>query len=421
MSYPTLPSCYQIIISPLIAFPKDFFGRHSKDHSHDTNKAFTVYIGIVSHLFTNITFLAGGQISQAITGILSSSTLILGLVNGGHVVHGIVGNLKKTRSLSKEKTKAKKIKMKALSKDDAASNDNDDNNSVDEVKLRDMTMENRESWLVTGSQFLTTVGSLSYFVGDNLPSFLQNYLPDCEMDCENKGVIAGTFFLFLALTTFTFIPEVFSKLNGAINKNFNSNFIQEKRYEPEQVQWLVMRLLALSLNFDTIYSALWIHAVVTVMDCNTDVIIGSGASVLVGWITWSVYAGCYSSYLARVKDTVFKFKKAHKNLHPGYLALEIVYYTTLVLFLVTYLPVHLVADNSVPLSCSCTGDFNDTFNATDSIIMNGNVTDEGELVCMEPYEVVLTRVVLLSYETVLVTALGILALVKYNIAKTQHI
>lgn len=251
---------------------------------------------------------------------------------------------------------------------------------------------------------------MSYYIGDNLPSFLMTYFEsncDADSDCIKNGAVAGTFFLYLALTTFTFIPKIFSKLNENVNPSYSPSYIKEKQHEPVQVQWLTIRLLALVLNFDSIYSALWNQAIVTVGRCTSGIIIGSAVSILIGWITWSIYAVCYSYNLDRIKQIVMKFKNSHKNLLGKHYVLEMMFYCTILL---TYFPIHIMADNNLPLSCSC-------LNTTDTTSSAAN----NNTVCDEPHDVVLTRVVLLSYETVLLTALTILALIKFNLKETKHI
>ena len=173
-------------------------------------------------------------------------------------------------------------------------------NSLDLARDVYINKYNKEKWLLTTSKTLVILCVLCYIIGDNLPDILTEYSVelDCDTQCQEHALISGVFFLFISLATFNFIPSIFRKINGIINENYNHHYIREDKYKDYQLQYFIMRMIALILDFDTIYTGVWVYAFVDVQNCDTDDIIGSTATIFAGWVTWTIYAVVYA-YLSQ--------------------------------------------------------------------------------------------------------------------------
>lgn len=264
--------------------------------------------------------------------------------------------------------------------------------------------ENKEQWLLTTSKVLIIFGVLCYQTGNSLPGYLQEFSNElnCNERCVQRGLIAGVGLLLVALTTFVFIPDVFRKINKVINEDFNEHFIREEEFRDYRMQWFVLRMLAITLDFDAVYSGIWIYRFVDFENCDLDDIVGSSLCILTGWFVWSLYAATFSHYLNNLSSIVRHFK-AYTLLHARYRIVNVLYYVSLVLFLALFFPAHIVANNAEPLSCGCS--------------TTGNTT---VFACKERPGVLEARLVLLFYQVVVVTALGTLGAIKYSLQETEY-
>lgn len=381
--YSTSPNHFCIFT--IIPLNVEFLDNHSKDHDHDITKAYTLFVNTLSNLLTNILLLSGSKMAgKGTIGILVITAVSILGINGSDVIRIL------QKSFTSIKFKGKDEHARLLAK-----------------------KKSKQSWLTAASKALITLGSVSYYIGNNLPNFLQRQSSrlNCDADCINRGMITGTFFTFVALTTFTFIPEIFNKLSKLADMDFKPDFIKEKMFEPEQMQWLVIRLMSLILQFDTLYASLWTQAIRSVNGCGTSVIIGSTACILFGWITWTIYAILYLKYLNQVKNIIANFKIHHESLQFKYYAVELLFYGTVVLFLFTFFPVHMTSINSVPLACGCS-------NGTSGHNTMTHNTTGG---CAEDQGVLVVRVALLSYQSILLLLLTVIAVVKFNVKATKDI
>lgn len=60
-------------------------------------------------------------------------------------------------------------------------------------------------------------------------------------------------------------------------------------------------MLALIMDLDSFYTALWVFAFVDVENCDIKEIPGSSACLVAGWITWSIYGFTYAYYLTNLR------------------------------------------------------------------------------------------------------------------------
>lgn len=266
--------------------------------------------------------------------------------------------------------------------------------------------ENKEEWLLTASKGLTIVGVLCYQVGNYLPTHLQDFSKElnCNDKCVRRGLLSGVGLLLASLTIFTFIPGIFRKVNKVINEDFNEHFIQEEEFKDYRMQWLTVRMMAVTLDFDAVYTAVWIYTFVDYENCDIDDIIGSTACIMTGWFTWTVYAATYVCYLSNLRQTLDHLK-AYRLVHVRYCMVNMLYYAALVLFLTGFFPIHIVAGNVEPLSCGCSTGNNDSLTI---------------FTCEERQGVRETRLVLLFYQVIVVTALWALGIVKQNMPGQEY-
>lgn len=325
----------------------------------------TLHLNVFGNLIRYMVLFFGKsrqQAAAASVGIFVTTGLIIAVGSSAHIIHSIVSSVK--------------------------------------------SAESAELWLITASELLTTIAVLSYYTAIHLPSFLREYGTElnCDEECSSKAAMAGIFLLFLALITFTFTPAIFSRFNKVINPDYNQSFIAEERYKSLQVRWLIMHLPATTLHFNAIYAALWNTVALTTKGCGSTVIIGSVACILVGWLAWTLYATSHLHYLKRLREIIANFKMNHKRLALKHRLLEMSFYGTLLLLLLTGFPIYITSNNDLPLSCGC---HNDTLTNTTLSSCNKGV--------------LVTRVVLLSYQVNLLTTLAILALIKFNLKATKDI
>lgn len=172
-------------------FPADFLYRHSYNHNHDFVKVLTLYLQIFGNFVFNLVVVADSnreEVAQASIIIFTITSVSILVVNAVLVFYDSLTN---QRPIS----------------------------------------ENKQPWLITTSKTLIVLGAFCYYIGDNLPTILREFAfeLDCGPGCVNRGQIAGVFFLFVSLTTFTFIPNIFRKLNRSINHEYDTFYILEER------------------------------------------------------------------------------------------------------------------------------------------------------------------------------------------------
>ena len=350
-------------------FPLALLQRHSRSHEHDMVKAFALFVKILGGLLRHLIAVSGvsrGTLAIATFSIFGASNFILLFVYFTYLMRDIFININ-GRSLRK----------------------------------------NEEEWLLTISKVLIVLGALCYHTGDNLPGYLADFSNEihCDATCVQRGQIAGVVLLFVALVTFKFIPQLFRKVNTLIDENYDEDFILGEAYETYRMQWLAIRMAALTLDFDAVYTATWIYTFVNTENCGFNDILGSTACILTGWFAWTIYAITYINYITNIASIVEHFK-AYKQLHVRYRIVNVLYYTTMVLFLATLFPIHVLANNEEPLSCGCAG-------AT----ANNSLT---VFTCRDRPGVLETRLALLLYQVMVLTALGCLGVVKYSLQGTEY-
>lgn len=249
--------------------------------------------------------------------------------------------------------------------------------------------KNKALWLFTLSKVFTGFGAVSYYIGDNLRNIITEYSVelDCDAACTENVEIVAVYFLFIALTTFVFLPTIFCKITKAFDDTYDIHQIRKDLYKEYSVQYLVFHMVALVLDFDAVYTGVWEYAFVDVVNCDTEEIIGSSACIITGWITWSIYAITFAYYSTNIKG--IKFCKYQGS---QYRCLTGLYYATLILFFATFFPTHILADNIEPLSCGCTNIGNVSFTL---------------LTCEERPGVIQTRLAFYFYGMVLLFLQGI--------------
>ena len=266
---------------------------------------------------------------------------------------------------------------------------------------------NIDGWLVSISQAFVVLGVISYYIGDTLPELLTEFSEelDCDEQCQENGLIAGVYFLFTALTTFTFLPEIFKKANKVINEEYDEHqHMTSEPFKKYHVQYFVIRMLALVLDFDAVYTGVWVYAFVDVENCDTNDIIGSSFCVATGWVVWSVYAFAFGNYLTDIRTKIKNIRYC-KLLETEYKVVTGFFYAALILFFFTFFPVHILADNEEPLSCGCASSENASMTV---------------FTCEERLGVKETRVIFFSYQLVLLTTLAILGGVKDRLKETKN-
>ena len=258
--------------------------------------------------------------------------------------------------------------------------------------------DNKGQWLITVSEAFTILGALFYYLGKQIPKLLDSYGLElnCDTLCTKRGVIGGVCLLFIALSAFTFLPQIFRKIHKGLDSTYDSDSITNTSYRDCHLQYLILRTLALMLDFDILYGIVWSQAFNDYTTCNIDEIIGSLTCVIVGWVTWSVYAAVYAYYLSNIRK-IIKNMKNYNLLDIKYRCLNTLYYITLILFFLTFFVVHILAGNVEPLSCGC---------ASPS---NGSTVECGEISGVHE-----TRVAFFSYQVVLLAAMGGLGALRYT-------
>lgn len=338
--------------------------RHSHTHNHDPIKVFTLVVQVMGNFITILVALAStsrNSLALARIIVFAVITLLILLVNVADTWVDLCTN---KRPIS----------------------------------------QNKEQWLVTTSKVFTILGVTSYYVGDNIPGILDEFSSelDCSDICVERGYIAGVFLLFIALTTFTFLPQLFQKINTIINENYEvHHYVRKEPLKEHQLQYFVLRMLALVLEFDTVYSAVWEFAFLDIENCDTDDIIGSSLIIIAGWVTWLAYAFIYTYYLPTVQSLLKEAVSCKQTKHR---VINGLYHATLLLFVVTMFPVHILGDNEEPISCGCTGSSN---------------TSRAAFTCDTRPGVLETRLVFFSYQLALFVAMASLGAVKRSLEKTR--
>lgn len=260
--------------------------------------------------------------------------------------------------------------------------------------------DNKGQWLITVSETFIILGALFYYLGKHIPTLLDTYGEElnCDALCAKRGVIGGVCLLFIALSAFTFLPELFRKIHKGLDSSYDSHSIANTSYRDSHLQYLVLHMLALMVDFDALYAGVWSQAFSDYATCDVDDIIGSLTCVIVGWITWSVYTIVYAYCLSNIGRIVKNIKNC-KLLDIKYRCLNTLYYTTLILFFLSFFVVHILAGNVEPLSCGCAS------------LPNGT-TSTSE--CVEISGVHETRVAFFSYQIVLLAAMGGLGAFRYT-------
>ena len=270
-----------------------------------------------------------------------------------------------------------------------------------------VTRGNKEGWLIISSQIFVVLGAVSYYIGDNLPELLSEFPEElnCDEQCQERGLIAGIYFLFVALTAFTFLPEIFRKANKVVNEEYDEHkYMTSEPFKRYHVQYFVIRMLALTLDFDAVYTGVWVYAFVDVENCDTNDIVGSSFCIATGWVTWSVYAFTFGYYLTNVR-IIIKNIRYCKLLETEYKVLNGFFYAAFILFFFTFFPVHILSDNEEPLSCGCASSENASMTV---------------FACEERPGVMETRVTFFTYQLVLLGALAILGGVKGHLKETKN-
>lgn len=266
--------------------------------------------------------------------------------------------------------------------------------------------KNKEQWLVTASKVLTVVGVTSYYIGDNLPSLLDEFSVElnCDARCVEQGLIAGVYFIFVALSTFTFLPEVFRMIHEVLDKDYDAHYIRRDPYKEYHLQYFIIRMLALLLDFDAIYTGIWVYGFVDIENCDANDIVGSTICIATGWITWSAYAIVYAHFLSNVRSLLNDIPSC-KPLKAKYRVLNGFFYATVIVFFTTFFPIHILADNGEPLSCGCVDIGNTSLTA---------------FTCEERPGVLEARIAFLFYQVTILLALGGLGAVKYSLKETKN-
>lgn len=351
-----------------LSFPSSgLLQRHSRSHEHDIVKALALFVKVLEGLLRHLIAISGvsrGKLAIATFSIFGAASVLLLLVYMAYLVRDIFLNGCSPR-------------------------------------------KNKEEWLLAGSKVLIVFGALSYHTGDNLPGYLADFSHEihCDTLCVRRGLVVGAVLVFISLTLFRFIPQLFRKINTLIDENYDENFICGGTYEAYRTQWFVIRMAVLTLDFDATYTTIWSYTFVYFENCGLDDIIGSTACILTGWFIWTAYAVTYTYYLTDMASIVQHFR-AYKQLHVQYLIINVLYYTTLVLYLTTFFPIHILADNEEPLSCGCAG-------AT----ANNSLT---VFTCRDRPGVLETRLALLLYQVMVLAAMGCLGVVKDCLQETEY-
>ena len=329
---------------------------HSYTHDHDTIKAFTVFMQVLGDFIVLLVVLTEPNRNQAAL----ASIIIFAIITTTIVTVNIVDVL---------------IHLYPSKK----------------------SPHDNVSWLMIISKILTAKGVVCYYIANNLPGILSGFSSElnCDAGCIESAQIASVYFLFVALTSFVFLPEIFRKANKILDDTYNVHHIRKDLYKEYHVQYLVIRMLALVLDFDTIYTGVWEFAFENSEDCDTDDILGSSACVLTGWVTWIIYTITYIYYLTSIRISI----KSCTNEGKVRCCLNGLYFVTLALFFTTFFPLYLLADNVEPLSCG-RDDIGNT-----SLTLSLFEARSGVLE---------TRIAFVFYEMVILILLGVFGTVKYH-------
>lgn len=365
----------------MISLIPDLQDRHSRDHNHDLNKVLTLFLNLLGKLLKDIISLTTHRDTLAdLTSTIFAGALLF--VLGGHTADL---TLNVGRNVGRGRGGGAPSEGEGPGRG--------------------------ESWLVTVSKVLTIVGTLCYYLGNNLPGVLQRSEAakvECGPECVRRGVAVAKFFLFLSLTTFIFVPSLFRKINSLFNTQYHKLSVAREENRPVQMQWFLVHLTALVLQFDVVYTGIWSYAVGDRETCNIDDVVASVCGLIVGWFTWSFYAFSYSCYLRQVSSTLLGVA-ASRRLPTRYCLLNVSFNVTAILFLATFFPTYMLVDNELPLGCAC-----DTYNHTLVI-----VSEAGRGAHSGCEGVLVARLVLSLYQVTLLCTLAVLTTVKFSLKKTK--
>lgn len=165
-------------------------------------------------------------------------------------------------------------------------------------------------------------------------------------------------------------------------------------------------MLGLLLDFDAIYTGIWVYAFTDVETCDTDEIIGSSLCIAAGWITWTLHGIAYIFYLtnvsALVASIIFSCNRTQEEAPLKKRMVNWIFYGFLIVFFFTFFPTHILSDNEEPLSCGCANSL--TSNLTSSTFT-----------CEDRPGVVETRLALDFYQLMISGALAFAGLARYSI------
>lgn len=243
-------------------------------------------------------------------------------------------------------------------------------------------------------------------IGDNLPEIQIEFSDelDCDEECTERGLISGLYLLYTAVSTFMLVPGIFRRISEVAIKEYDIDYIKKDIFKEYHTQYFIIRMLALVLDLNVIYTSIWVFAFIDIENCDTDEILGTSFSILTAWATWTLYGVAYIYYLSNVRVTLSHIVSC--NL-PGtkHRCLRGFYYAVLILFFTTFFPINLLSDNIEPLSCGCVGSDN---------------TSLTTLTCEAIPGVLETRVAFFSYQVLLLAIMGVLGTVKYKLKETKN-
>ena len=266
--------------------------------------------------------------------------------------------------------------------------------------------ENKEAWLVTLSKTITVIGVVSFYVGDNVPEILMEYSDElgCDIECTERGLIAGLYLLYAAVSTFMLIPGIFRRVSEVVVKGYDIDYVRKDVFNEYHIQYFIIRMLALVLDLNVVYTSIWVFAFIDIEVCDTNELLGTSFSILTAWGIWTCYGIIYIYYLSNVKATLSSIISCRLP-RTRYRCLYGFYYAVLILFFLTFFPINILSDNVQPLSCGCVGPDN---------------TSLTTLGCETIPGVLETRVAFFSYQVFLLVGMGVLGGVKCRLKETKN-
>lgn len=341
--------------------------RHGHTHDHDLLKAFALVMQILGNFVLVLVLLSGPTtregVALATVVLFSTVGCTILLANAANIIHDLVTN---KRPVSK----------------------------------------NKEAWLVTISKTITAIGVVSFYIGDNLPEIQTEFSDElgCDDECTERGLIAGLYLLYTAVSTFMLVPGIFRRISEVAITGYDIDYIRKDIFNEYHVQYFIIRMLALVLDLNVVYTSIWVFAFIDIENCDTDELLGTSFTILTAWAIWTLYGVTYIYYLSNVKATLSNIISC-KLPRTKYRCLYGFYYAVLILFFVTFFPINLLSDNVEPLSCGCVGPDN---------------TSLTTLGCEAIPGVLETRVAFFSYQVFLLAVMGVLGAVKSRWKETKN-